>query len=65
MNLLKKIVDENTIILIKGDMYSKPIIELAVKSEEEIAHSLNGRIDKAIIFSKLDKQTVPTLLYRI
>lgn len=30
-NLLKKIVDENTIVLIKGDMYSKPIIDLAVK----------------------------------
>ena len=30
-DLLKKIVDENTIILIKGDMYSKPIIELAAK----------------------------------
>ncbi|WP_186670335.1 UDP-N-acetylmuramoyl-tripeptide--D-alanyl-D-alanine ligase [Sporosarcina sp. BP05] len=30
-DLLKKIVDENTIILIKGDMYSRPIIELAVK----------------------------------
>ena len=30
-DLLKNIVDENTIILIKGDMYSKPIIELAVK----------------------------------
>ncbi|MFJ7933871.1 Mur ligase family protein [Sporosarcina sp. NPDC096371] len=31
LNLLKKIVDENTIVLIKGDMYSKPLIELAVK----------------------------------
>ncbi|MBU8879979.1 UDP-N-acetylmuramoyl-tripeptide--D-alanyl-D-alanine ligase [Bacillus sp. FJAT-29790] len=30
-DLLTKIVDENTIILIKGDMYSKPIIELAFK----------------------------------
>jgi UDP-N-acetylmuramoyl-tripeptide--D-alanyl-D-alanine ligase len=30
-DLLKKLVDENTIILIKGDMYSKPIIELADK----------------------------------
>jgi len=29
--LLEKIVDSNTIILIKGDMYSKPIIELAEK----------------------------------
>ena len=29
--LLEKIVDSNTIILIKGDMYSKPIIELAAK----------------------------------
>ncbi|WHY85499.1 Mur ligase family protein [Neobacillus novalis] len=28
-DLLTKIVDENTIILIKGDMYSKPMIELA------------------------------------
>ncbi|GIN83981.1 UDP-N-acetylmuramoyl-tripeptide--D-alanyl-D-alanine ligase [Heyndrickxia sporothermodurans] len=30
-DLLKKIVDENTIVLIKGDMYSKPIIDLAIK----------------------------------
>ena len=30
-NLLNKIVDSNTIVLIKGDMYSKPIIELASK----------------------------------
>ncbi len=30
-DLLKKMVDENTIILIKGDMYSKPIVDLAVK----------------------------------
>ena len=30
-DLLKRITNENTIILIKGDMYSKPIIELAVK----------------------------------
>lgn len=30
-NLLEKIVDSNTIVLIKGDMYSKPIIELASK----------------------------------
>ncbi|MBS4179325.1 UDP-N-acetylmuramoyl-tripeptide--D-alanyl-D-alanine ligase [Lederbergia citrea] len=30
-DLLKKIVDKNTIILIKGDMYSEPIIELAAK----------------------------------
>lgn len=30
-NLLKEIVDENTIVLIKGDMYSQPIIELASK----------------------------------
>ena len=29
--LLAKMVDSNTIILIKGDMYSKPIIELAAK----------------------------------
>lgn len=28
-DLLEKIVDENTIILIKGDMYSKPILDLA------------------------------------
>ena len=31
LGLLKDIVDENTIILIKGDMYSKPMIELATK----------------------------------
>ncbi|WP_342511552.1 UDP-N-acetylmuramoyl-tripeptide--D-alanyl-D-alanine ligase [Sporosarcina sp. FSL K6-1522] len=31
MDLLKKIVDEHTIVLIKGDMYSKAIIDLAVK----------------------------------
>ena len=31
MDLLRKIVDDNTIVLIKGDMYSKPIIDLAVK----------------------------------
>ncbi len=30
-DLLKRIADDNTIILIKGDMYSKPISELAVK----------------------------------
>ncbi|EKN70694.1 UDP-N-acetylmuramoyl-tripeptide--D-alanyl-D-alanine ligase [Neobacillus bataviensis LMG 21833] len=30
-DLLKEIVDENTIVLIKGDMYSQPIIELASK----------------------------------
>ncbi|MBS4172202.1 UDP-N-acetylmuramoyl-tripeptide--D-alanyl-D-alanine ligase [Bacillus sp. FJAT-49736] len=30
-DLLKKIVDENTVVLIKGDMYSKPIFELAAK----------------------------------
>ncbi|WP_391206845.1 Mur ligase family protein [Psychrobacillus sp. L4] len=30
-DLLNKIVDSNTIILIKGDMYSKPISELASK----------------------------------
>lgn len=30
-DLLKKIVDKNTVILIKGDMYSLPIIELASK----------------------------------
>ena len=30
-DLLSEIVDDNTIILIKGDMYSKPIIELAFK----------------------------------
>ncbi|TQR05124.1 Mur ligase family protein [Psychrobacillus soli] len=31
LNLLNKIVDANTIVLIKGDMYSQPIIELASK----------------------------------
>jgi UDP-N-acetylmuramoyl-tripeptide--D-alanyl-D-alanine ligase len=30
-DLLNKIVDSNTIVLIKGDMYSKPISELASK----------------------------------
>lgn len=30
-DLLNKIVDSNTVVLIKGDMYSKPIIELASK----------------------------------
>ncbi|MGE8205250.1 Mur ligase family protein [Heyndrickxia sp. NPDC080065] len=30
-DILKKILDEDTIVLIKGDMYSKPIIDLAVK----------------------------------
>lgn len=29
--LLEELVDENTIVLIKGDMYSKPVIELALK----------------------------------
>ncbi|MFJ8065718.1 Mur ligase family protein [Psychrobacillus sp. NPDC096426] len=29
--LLEKILDSNTIVLIKGDMYSQPIIELAAK----------------------------------
>jgi len=31
LNLLRKIVDKNTIILIKGDMYSQTIIDLAGK----------------------------------
>ncbi|TQR18716.1 UDP-N-acetylmuramoyl-tripeptide--D-alanyl-D-alanine ligase [Psychrobacillus vulpis] len=31
LNLLSKILDSNTIVLIKGDMYSQPIIELASK----------------------------------
>ncbi|SER97867.1 Mur ligase family protein [Psychrobacillus sp. OK032] len=31
LNLLNKIVDSNTIVLIKGDMYSLPVIELAAK----------------------------------
>ncbi|MBE1553886.1 Mur ligase family protein [Sporosarcina limicola] len=33
--LLRTIVNENTIILIKGDMYSKPIIELASKLRKQ------------------------------
>ncbi|MFO1446347.1 UDP-N-acetylmuramoyl-tripeptide--D-alanyl-D-alanine ligase [Bacillus sp. Bva_UNVM-123] len=33
-DLIKKIADKNTIILIKGDMYSKPIFELAAKLRE-------------------------------
>ena len=35
-DLLKEIVDENTIVLIKGDMYSKPMIELASKLRKKI-----------------------------
>ena len=31
LDLLEKILDENTIVLIKGDMYSQPIVELAKK----------------------------------
>lgn len=34
-DLLAKILDENTIVLIKGDMYSKPIIELAKRLRTE------------------------------
>ncbi len=34
-DLLTKILDENTIVLIKGDMYSQPIIELAKKLRKE------------------------------
>lgn len=33
-NLLKKIVDQNTVILIKGDMYSTSVVELAQKLRE-------------------------------
>ncbi|WP_066074386.1 Mur ligase family protein [Neobacillus soli] len=35
-DLLKEIVDENTIVLIKGDMYSKPMIELASQLRKKI-----------------------------
>ena len=33
--LLKRLADEETIILVKGDMYTKPIIELAAKIRKE------------------------------
>ncbi|MBS4194894.1 Mur ligase family protein [Lederbergia citri] len=40
-NLLRKIVDKNTIILIKGDMYSQTIIDLAAKIRK-IQSTKNG-----------------------